>query len=135
MQKNIKNIDNNYEHIKKIEEEDLYNTNKAVKGYGFSSPFKGNRYIGSLYDYYKSNKCLNEANFILSESKYNNDKDNDNNNEHIRTINKEKKNTLSQIDNKKSKSKKIINRNENITIIKNKTSSKIGIIELSSLLL
>lgn len=48
---------------------------------------------------------------------------------------KKKKNTLSQIDNKKSKNKKIINRNENISILKNKTNSKIGIIELSSLLL
>lgn len=135
MQKNIKNIDNNYEHIKKIEEEYLYNTNKAVKGYGFSSPFKGNRYIGNLYDYYKSNKCLNEVNFIPSESKYNNDNDNNKNNEHIKPIKEEKKNTLSQIDNKKSKNKKIINRNENISILKNKTNSKIGIIELNSLLL
>lgn len=48
---------------------------------------------------------------------------------------KKKKNTLSQIDNKKYKNKKIINRNENINILKNKTNSKIGKIELSSLLL
>ena len=121
------NIINSYDNNKKLEEENLQNY-KAVKEYGFLSPYKGNRYIGNFYDYYKSNNCLNEKNLIFSQNK------NYNNNiiyEKINKINDEDE--LSQFNNNKLSSENSENGDINAKIIKK--NGKSGMIHLSSLLL
>ena len=121
------NIINSYDNNKKLEEENLQNY-KAVKEYGFLSPYKGNRYIGNFYDYYKSNNCLNEKNLIFSRGK------NYNNNiiyEKINKINDEDE--LSQFNNNKLSSENSENGDINAKIIKK--NGKSGMIHLSSLLL
>ena len=60
------NLNNSHDNAKKIEEDKFFINKKIIKDYGFNSHFKGNRYIGNFYDYYKSNNCLNEKYLIFS---------------------------------------------------------------------
>ena len=132
---NMNNINLSYDNNnKKFEDDNLYiHRNSYLKEYGFSSPFKGNRYVGNIYDYYKYNNLLNKENLIYGESK----NDNNNNNniyEQINSIDYEDENNFSQNNNEKS-NKKIINRNEKTNKLNIKKISKFGKIQLSSLLI
>ena len=51
--------------------ENIFDKNNRIKEYGFITPFKFNRYIGDLYNYYRSNSYLNENNLIFN-NKFNN---------------------------------------------------------------
>ena len=53
--------------------DNIFDRNNRFREYGFITPFKFNRYIGDLYNYYRSNSYLNENNLIF------NNKINDNN--------------------------------------------------------
>ena len=89
------------------------------------SPFKGNRFSGKIYDYYKSNNWLIKDNYVFPESKC---KNNDNNiYEEINSINNE--DHADKVDSKCDK-KKIKNNRINSSI-----SNKKKIIQLNSLLL
>lgn len=134
---NINNINLSFDNNnKKFEDDNFYKyRNSNLKEYNFSSllnsPFKGNRYVGNIYDYYKCNNLLNKENLIYGESK------NDNNNniyEQINSIDHEDENNLSQNNNKKT-NKKIINRNGKTNKLSIKKISKFGKIQLSSLLI
>ncbi len=116
---------NNNTHNKSEEENYLNRNMNTVKGYGFSSSFKGNRYIGNLYYYYKSNSCLDESRLIFPYKPNNN---NNKINEQTKLTNSKEKSILIK--------KKILNKIKNINIKKsNNNNSKIGIVQLSSLLL
>ena len=64
--------------------DNIFDRNNRFKEYGFITPFKFNRYIGDLYNYYRSNSYLNENNLIFNNKindininkKMNNRKDN-----------------------------------------------------------
>ena len=125
MQNDMKK-NNSYMNDKKCEDNNFYknyNINKDY-GYGFSSPFKGNRYIGNLYDYYKSNNCLNEEYLIFGKDSHNNyiyEKINQNNQD-VLPLNHNNKINFLKINEKKGKEK--IKKNE-----------KSGMIHLKSLLI
>ena len=113
------NIDNKNEDINYY-----YNKNKD---YSFISPFKLRRYIGSLYNYYRSNITLNENNLIFDKNI--NERNKKNKNEVITfNLNNEEKNNISTI--KNFMNNRIINNNGNKSTLNNKS-----IIKLSSLLL
>ena len=64
--------------------------NYRNKQYGFTSPFKLNRYIGNMYDYYKSksSNSINDNNIlILNEEKNNNNSNHINLDEKMNNIN------------------------------------------------
>ena len=71
-----KGRNNKYKKIFDEEYKDEYKTSKDIKinlctyrrELGFISPFKFNRYVGHLYNYYRSNHSLNEKNLIFSDN-------------------------------------------------------------------
>ena len=127
IQKDMKK-NNSYMNDKKIDDNNYYvnyNINKDY-GYGFTSPFKGNRYIGNIYDYYKSNNCLNEEYLIFGKSSQNNnniyEKINHNNQEEFLPLNHNNKSNIFKI-------------NGNVERGKIKKNEKTGMIHLKSLLI
>ena len=121
---NNKNFNNSYYNNKKVEEDNSLQNYKVIKDYGFLSPFKGNRYIGNMYNYYKSNNCLKMEKLIFPQNNYNN---NNIISEKINKINEEE--YLSPPNNNKNNG---INGELNTKIIKK--NEKSGMIQLSSLL-
>ena len=122
---NNKNFNNSDYNNKILEEENSFQKYKIIKDYGFLSPFKGNRYIGNIYNYYKSNNCLNEDKLIFPQNK------NNNNNiisEKINKINEEEYSS-SPNNNKKNDISGEINPK------KIKKNEKSGMIHLNSLLI
>ena len=61
--------------------------------FGFISPFKLNRYIGNIYNYYRSNNYLNESKLIFNELGNINNSNNDNK-EKINNLKNEEKNSF-----------------------------------------
>lgn len=123
---NIKNINISNDNDNKLEGDNFFLNKKIIKDYGFNSPFKGNRYIGNIYDYYKSNNCLNEKYLIFSP------RQNDNFiSEKINQIANEENNssTIFSINKKNNK------RNDKIKGAKIKKNEKSGMIHLNSLLM
>ena len=119
---NIKNMNLSHGNAKKLEEDNFIINKKFIKDYGFNSPFKGNRYIGNIYDYYKSNNCLNEKYLIFSPRQ---------NDAFIsEKINQICNENNSSIHNNKNNNK----RNEKIKGAKIKKNEKSGMIHLNSLL-
>ena len=120
---NIKNMNLSHGNAKKLEEDNFIINKKFIKDYGFNSPFKGNRYIGNIYDYYKSNNCLNEKYLIFSPRQ---------NDAFIsEKINQIYNENNSSIHNNKNNNK----RNEKIKGAKIKKNEKSGMIHLKSLLI
>ena len=106
----IKNLENNEGLNLKKE----YKDNIGKKEYGFNSPFKLKRYIGNLYDYYRSNHSLNENYLIFKNSNTNN-------------INENIDNMIEEIKSQRIK--------ENITNVQKDNHKKNKLIKLSSLIL
>lgn len=125
MQNDMKNNNLSNENMKNIEKGYLYRKNKGINEYGYISPFKGNRYIGNIYNYYKSNNCLKEDYLIFAPNK------NKNNNNIYEKIYNDEQNSF----NNKSKNKKYLKRNNDINWAKIKKNKKFGMIHLSSLLI
>ena len=117
-----KNNNNCFENRKKMENWIIYRNNQGINEYGYTSPFKGNRYEGNIYNYYKSNNCLSEEYLIfgLNQNKSNNDI-------YEKIYNDEQNN--------KSQNKKYISRNDETNWTKIKKNKKSGMIHLSSLLI
>ena len=119
----IKIIQNNNKYFTPniiYEDEIMSQNNNEIREYGFLSPFKGNRYVGNIYNYYKSNNCLNEDKLIFGKSKsFNNINE---------KINDKIKSPLNQ------KEDKLADKNGKIKT-KIKKNEKSGMIHLSSLLL
>ena len=106
-----KNENEGYNDDYLFNKDNMFDRNNRFKEYGFISPFKFNRYIGDLYNYYRSNSYLNENNLIFNnkindnniKEKLNNRKDNrSKDNDSLKSNNKNKE---------KNKRKKIIKLN------------------------
>ena len=119
-------FENNFED--NFYENSLYKDNYKDKEYGFASSFKLNRYIGNLYNYYRSNHTLNDNNLIFHERSKKNKISIHNYDERINNISNEEKNIFSAIRNKNNK--RIIFNNKNNVSINNNSK----IVKLNSLL-
>ena len=106
-----KNENEGYNDDYLFNKDNIFDRKNRFKEYGFISPFKFNRYIGDLYNYYRSNSYLNENNLIFNnkindnniKEKMNNRKDNrSKDNDSLKSNNKNKE---------KNKRKKIIKLN------------------------
>ena len=117
--KSMKNSKKNYNKYKIYEDDNLFQKNNEFINYRFFSPFKGNRYVGKIYDYYKSNNCLNEEKLIFGKNQN-------------YSINNRGKSPSDQLE--KNDDYKLINNNGQIKKTKIKINEKSGIIHLSSLL-
>ena len=124
MQNNIKK-NKSYLNDKKIEDNNFYVNYNIDKEYGLYSPFKGNRYIGNIYDYYKSNNCLSEEYLIFGKNEQ--DK-----NYIYEKVNQNNKKDIFLNNISKSNNSKINGKNDRLKV---KKIDKSGLIHLSSLLI
>lgn len=116
------NINQSCDNCKEI---NIYENNKLFKEYSFLSPFKGNRYSGSIYDYYKSNNWLIKDSSIFPESKCENNENNIY--EEINPINNQINNeNCSQVYSSKSDNKKVKNNHKHIKLSNGKKAVKLS---------